>query len=314
MITMTATNIAATTMCIVILALVTTSSHASFANGSALISDKPNWSRMIDVREHSESLLGSEDAPWENCTLLLVTIANVTSVFERCALMRARPFTMCESCVNEYGVAVRIFDQLQKNLTDPTMKLCKDEFFSSAKFSVVYKTIVHIRDLWQSASCDGCFEKQLSSDGGYMVSNDTIIFNRKLHEMNECVNRSESESKNRTNLCIICDGPYRDLNRFYNGLVRASKDGNICFDMVDAMNATHMLWSSHLCSVHQYSNTPSFIVAGVVGLLVMLFYAGAGLVINPLNTELVPPKRLFRGRMRYGSSSTSHQAPKPTQS
>ncbi|EEC04032.1 hypothetical protein IscW_ISCW003230 [Ixodes scapularis] len=80
------------------------------------------------------------------------------------------------------------------------------------------------------------------------------------------------------------------------------------------MNATHMLWSSHLCSVHQYSNTPSFIVAGVVGLLVVLFYAGAGLVINPLNTELVPPKRLFRGRMRYGSSSTSHQAPKPTQS
>ncbi|EEC15804.1 conserved hypothetical protein [Ixodes scapularis] len=207
-------------MCIVILALVTTSSHASFANGSALISDMPNWSRMIDVREHSESLLGNEDAPWENCTLLLVTIANVTSVFERCALMRARPFTMCESCVNEYGVAVRIFDQLQKNLTDPTMKLCKDEFFSSAKFSVVYKTIVHIRDLWQSASCDGCFEKQLSSDGGYMVSNDTIIFNRKLHEMNECVNRSESESKNRTNLCIICDGPYRDLNRFYNGLMR----------------------------------------------------------------------------------------------
>ncbi|KAG0412420.1 hypothetical protein HPB47_010431 [Ixodes persulcatus] len=243
---------------------------------------------MIDVREHSESLLGSDDAPWENCTLLLVTIANVTSVFERCALMRSRPFTMCESCVNEYGVAVRIFDQLQKNLTDPTMKLCKDEFFSSAKFSVVYKTIVHIRDLWQSASCAGCFERQLSSDGGYTVSNDTIIFNRKLHEMNECVNRSESESKNRTNLCIICDGPYRDLNRFYNGLVRASKDGNICFDMVDAMNATRMLWSSHLCSVHQYSNTPSLIVAGVVGLLVVLFYAGAGLVINPLNTELVP--------------------------
>lgn len=119
MITMMTTNIAATTVCIVTLALVTTSSHASFANGSALISDKPNWSRMIDVREHSESLLGSDDAPWENCTLLLVTIANVTSVFERCALMRSRPFTMCESCVNEYGVAVRIFDQLQKNVNAP---------------------------------------------------------------------------------------------------------------------------------------------------------------------------------------------------
>lgn len=54
------------------------------------------------------------------------------------------------------------------------------------------------------------------------------------------------------------------------------------------MNATHFLWSSHLCSVHQYSNTPTFLVGGVVGLLVVLFYGGIGLVINPLNTELVP--------------------------
>ncbi|KAH7947034.1 hypothetical protein HPB52_007465 [Rhipicephalus sanguineus] len=53
------------------------------------------------------------------------------------------------------------------------------------------------------------------------------------------------------------------------------------------MNATRFLWSSHLCSVHHYQNTPSFVVAGVVGILVILFYAGAGTIITPLNTELV---------------------------
>ncbi|KAH8021563.1 hypothetical protein HPB51_015959 [Rhipicephalus microplus] len=125
------------------------------------------------------------------------------------------------------------------------------------------------------------------------------MFNEKLDAMNKCINQSEALSQNMTDLCVTCEQPYRDLNNFYNGLVQKSKDGNICFDMVDAfkrklaeplvlqMNATRFLWSSHLCSVHHYQNTPSFVVAGVVGLLVVLFYAGAGTLITPLNTELV---------------------------
>lgn len=252
-----------------------------------------------------------DDMPWENCTNLLQNIAVATATFEHCALMQARPFKMCESCVSQYSAAIGIFNQLQDNKTDPIMILCKDQFFSSSMVSIVYKTYVHVLNLWSSASCDACFDDPVTQSGSYVVSNHTILFNEKLNKMNECVNRSESRNKNRTDLCTSCEGPYRDLNAFYDTLVQKDQASKICFDMVDAMNATHFLWSSHLCSVHQYSNTPTFLVGGVVGLLVVLFYGGIGLVINPLNTELVPPKRLFRVRSRYGSSSTTSQTPKP---
>uniref|UniRef100_A0A131YRD3 Uncharacterized protein n=1 Tax=Rhipicephalus appendiculatus TaxID=34631 RepID=A0A131YRD3_RHIAP len=132
--------------------------------------------------------------------------------------------------------------------------------------------------------------------------------------MNKCINQSESQSQNMTDLCVTCEQPYRDLNNFYDSLVQESKDGNICFDMVDAMNATRFLWSSHLCSVHHYQNTPSIVVAGIVGILVILFYAGAATIINPLNTELVQPKRLLRRRSRYGSASPGNSSPRAMRS
>lgn len=250
-----------------------------------------------------------DDRPWENCTNLLQTIAEVTSRFERCALMKAQPFTMCVNCATLYGNAIGIFYQLETNTTDPAMRLCQDQFFSSSKVSIVDKTFKHIQDLWKSASCDGCFQNPVKGNGTHVVRNETVIFNEKLAQMNRCVNESEAKSKNLTDLCIICEQPYRDLNTFYNGLVQEG-DGNICFDMVDAMNATRFLWSSHFCSVHHYQNTPAFVVAGVVGLLVTLFYAGAGTIITPLNTELVQPKRLLRRRSRYGSASPGNCSPK----
>lgn len=124
-----------------------------------------------------------DDMPWENCTNLLQNIAVATATFEHCALMQARPFKMCESCVSQYSAAIGIFNQLQDNVscnffafhsllftgkffinerstslyqkTDPIMILCKDQFFSSSMVSIVYKTYVHVLNLWSSASCDG---------------------------------------------------------------------------------------------------------------------------------------------------------------
>lgn len=87
------------------------------------------------------------------------------------------------------------------------------------------------------------------------------MFNNKLAAMNKCINQSEAvgapvpyspagietffvvflqniqQSKNSTDLCVTCEQPYKDLNSFYNSLVQKSKDGNICFDMVDAVSS-----------------------------------------------------------------------------
>lgn len=256
----------------------------------------------------------TDDRPWENCTNLLQSIAEVTALFELCALMNAKPFTMCMNCAGMYGNGIGIFYQLTTNTTDPATRLCQHQFFSSTKVSIVDKTFKHIQDLWKSASCDGCFQNPVVGQGNHTVRNETLMFNEKLDAMNKCINQSEALSQNMTDLCVTCEQPYRDLNNFYNGLVQKSKDGNICFDMVDAMNATRFLWSSHLCSVHHYQNTPSFVVAGVVGLLVVLFYAGAGTLITPLNTELVQPKRLLRRRSRYGSASPGNCSPRAVRS
>lgn len=251
-----------------------------------------------------------DDRPWENCTKLLETIAEVTSLFELCALMNAQPFTMCMNCASLYGNAIGIFYQLTTNTTDPDTRLCRHQFFSSAKVSIVDKTFTHIQDLWRSASCDGCYQNPVVGRTNHTIRNETLMFNNKLAAMNKCINQSEVQSKNITDLCVTCEPPYRDLNNFYNSLVQKSKDGNICFDMVDAMNATRFLWSSHLCSVHHYQNTPAFVVAGVVALLVTLFYGGAATIITPLNTELVQPKRLLRRRSRYGSASPGSCSPR----
>lgn len=251
-----------------------------------------------------------DDHPWENCTTLLQTIADVTSLFERCALMKAQPFTMCTGCAELYGNAIGIFYQLTTNTTDPATRQCQIQFFSAAKVSIVDKTFKHIQDLWKSASCDGCYQKPVVGNGTHTICNETVTFFHKLHQMNQCINQSEAESKNLTSLCLTCERPYKDLNTFYNGLVQEHKNGYICFDMVDAMNATRFLWSSHLCSVHHYENAPSFVVTGVVALLVVLFYAGAGVLISPLNTELVQPRRLLRRRSRYGSTSPGRCSPR----
>lgn len=250
-----------------------------------------------------------DDRPWENCTDLLENIAEVTSLFELCALMNAQPFTMCMNCASMYGKAIGMLYQLRTNTTDPGSRLCRDQFFSSAKVSIVDKTFTHIQDLWISASCDGCYQNPVEGHSTVTVRNETYMFTSKLAAMNKCINQSEAQSKNLTDLCVTCEQPYRDLNNFYNSLVQKSKDGNICFDMVDAMNATRFLWSSHLCSVHHYQNAPAFVVAGVVALLVTLFYGGAATIITPLNTELVQPKRLLRRRSCYGSGSPGSYSP-----
>uniref|UniRef100_A0A224YS28 Protein containing OSTMP1 domain n=1 Tax=Rhipicephalus zambeziensis TaxID=60191 RepID=A0A224YS28_9ACAR len=98
---------------------------------------------------------GRDDRPWENCTNLLETIAEATSMFELCALMNAKPFTMCMNCAEMYGSGIGIFYQLTTNTTDPASRLCRHQFFSSTKVSIVDKTFTHIQDLWTSASCDG---------------------------------------------------------------------------------------------------------------------------------------------------------------
>ncbi|KAK8776003.1 hypothetical protein V5799_030655 [Amblyomma americanum] len=164
--------------------------------------------------------------------------------------MKAQPFTMCVNCATLYGNAIGIFYQLETNTTDPGTRLCQDQFFSSSKVSIVDKTFKHIHDLWKSASCDGCFQHPVKGNGTHVVRNETIMFNEKLVQMNKCINQSEAKSKNLTDLCIICERPYRDLNTFYNGLVQESKDGNICFDMVDASlkvySSKHLLQLSFL--------------------------------------------------------------------
>ncbi|XP_077487287.1 osteopetrosis-associated transmembrane protein 1 [Amblyomma americanum] len=294
----------ARTACLCVFAVTLVVIRASNAPVRTLLPSEHVFGPSVDIGDVPD------DRPWENCTNLLQTIAEVTSRFERCALMKAQPFTMCVNCATLYGNAIGIFYQLETNTTDPGTRLCQDQFFSSSKVSIVDKTFKHIHDLWKSASCDGCFQHPVKGNGTHVVRNETIMFNEKLVQMNKCINQSEAKSKNLTDLCIICERPYRDLNTFYNGLVQESKDGNICFDMVDAMNATRFLWSSHFCSVHHYQNAPAFVVAGVVGLLVILFYAGAGTIITPLNTELVQPKRLLRRRSRYGSTSPGSCSPK----
>ncbi|KAH8021564.1 hypothetical protein HPB51_015960 [Rhipicephalus microplus] len=58
----------------------------------------------------------TDDRPWENCTNLLQNIAEVTALFELCALMNAKPFTMCMNCAGMYGNGIGIFYQLTTNV------------------------------------------------------------------------------------------------------------------------------------------------------------------------------------------------------
>ncbi|XP_064473537.1 coelomocyte uptake defective protein 15-like [Ornithodoros turicata] len=245
---------------------------------------------------------------WRNCSSILDRIYNVTSHFQRCALGSTLSSNMCETCVVQYGQAINLIHYVRNVGTDHALELCRQHFFSSGKFSVVSETFAHVIDFWKKPNCDKCFNKPVSDNSTYELSENTQKFNVLLNVTFRCMNATYTRTANASNVCVACRSAYDELNKFYDSLVRKSDDGGICFDTVAAMNRTRFLWGANQCSERHYNNLPLYITAGFFMLLAVLYYVCAFLLVNPRNTLLVQ-RKLFQ-RRRTTSSSAQNTAAK----
>ncbi|CAB3363791.1 Hypothetical predicted protein [Cloeon dipterum] len=209
-----------------------------------------------------------------NCEKLLEDYADKSATYMYCAILNARPFTFCESCVGGYFEVLSTYLDIYESKDNETGQSCKDKLLNRDRVEILEETFKSLAKLWGRSSCDHCFELDKNGTLTKNLRNSTIEFNRRHKIAQDCINEHRNDS---TSVCETCKKPYHNLNEFYNNDIKLNAEeyesGNVCMDIVDLMNATRSIWSRDLlCLPHRNSQVPLVIVSSLILSLPLWLY------------------------------------------
>lgn len=117
-------------------------------------------------------------------------------------------------------------------------------------------------ELWSSAHCADC------------TPDEYAMFQQFAHNFTECMDTAPSESA----ACVLCSGPFRNLQAFYDGL---SGGCNNNVDFIDLIFAIEQRWYGSGCEPF-YQHSPQ--VIGILSLFLSLpvFYYGLSYAVTLL--------------------------------
>ncbi|OQR78870.1 osteopetrosis-associated transmembrane protein 1-like [Tropilaelaps mercedesae] len=237
----------------------------------------------------------------DQCRLYLQYVAETNSAFEVCALLDARPFTVCTSCYENYALAYNTFVNL-KNGRGQVAKNCSEDLVSGDRVSIINRAFNYLTDTWISGNCDNCLvvtkeDNQLS----FQIAESTKEFQYRRQRVTECI---DSHLRNQSTVCLDCQSTFLNLSESYNQLVNKYQN-KLCMDIIDAMNETRVEWSEYGCSQMYYINLEVCLYAGAMVTITIIFYVVARYSQKPREAEILEERTLRHhvSKMSVGSNA-----------
>ncbi|CAF1600889.1 unnamed protein product [Adineta ricciae] len=222
------------------------------------------------------------------CLAILDRLSDMSSAFLNCAVSRARPFKLCEGCVDNYARLQDLIGLLENTYSDVDKKItCKQFLEGYDSIQVVAQLIAFVQNIWSSSFCDSCITGYNDTNGTihYSLTDSTTEFIQKKIMFDACIFNAtgrivpiipiDLNVTLNTNVCTICLASYNDINDFFLQLTHGNQPG-VCMDIVDTMNYTRLLWSKiYECKRHDPDYMAVFGISFFIPTIVLVFYVSA---------------------------------------
>ncbi|KAK7497229.1 hypothetical protein BaRGS_00011523 [Batillaria attramentaria] len=231
----------------------------------------------------------------DSCKAILVHYADQASNFTKCLLSHARPFRLCEKCIEHYTRATNLYNDLLSDSKCSSVLLLADRM---QVMSSTYKSFV---SLWEGADCGKCFDnvEENATTGvvTFSFTAETMEFQLKHKNMSACVNDTSGwdllDQDNATQ-CTECRDIYRQLNRQFENM-RSKSHGHVCMDLVDMMNYTRLMWSTKFGCRRPAADTKLVIMMTVL----VCFFTAVLYLGSRFNAKIRMPQ-IFKGKRMVG--------------
>jgi len=246
----------------------------------ARVEGRQEATQMGKSHLEERQVLNQNKIKQDNCSQLLETFSESSSNFIRCANQYAQPIFMCRNCLNYYLTVVEIYDALRHSTEDEVS--CKALLTSRDKVEIIKATFDYIAGkdgLWNRASCNSCYTKPVNHTS--RLTETTLKFFDLFASTQACFSAHPNQSltQNKSEACTECQGEYEALSDFYREKVFSQFPllSGICFDVLDAMNATQREWGSEhfQCGRRMGSNLPLLAAVACILLSPVVFYLTA---------------------------------------
>ncbi|CAF4210870.1 unnamed protein product, partial [Rotaria sordida] len=222
------------------------------------------------------------------CLAILDRLSDMSSAFLNCAVSRARPFKLCEGCVDTYARLQDLVGLLDLTYSDVDRTItCKRFLESYDSIQVVAQLISFVHNIWGLSYCDNCIKNYKDTNGttDYSLTNHTIKFVQKKLNFDLCIFNATGRMVPiipidlnvtlNTNVCTVCSTVYNEINEFFIQITRDNKNG-VCMDIVDTMNYTRLLWSKiYECKRHDPDYMAIIGISFFIPTIVFVFYVSA---------------------------------------
>nr|ACF75495.1 osteopetrosis associated transmembrane protein [Adineta vaga] len=222
------------------------------------------------------------------CLAILDRLSYMSSDFLNCAVSRARPFKLCEGCVDNYARLQDLIGLLEQTYSDLDRKItCKQFLESYDSIQIVAQLIAFVQNIWSSSFCDNCITGYNDTNGTihYSLTDSTTSFFRKKVAFDYCIFNAtgrivpiipiDLNVTLNTNVCTVCLTSYNDINDLFLQLTQENK-GGVCMDIVDTMNYTRLLWSKiYECRRHDPDYMAVMGLSFFIPTIVLVFYVSA---------------------------------------
>ncbi|XP_059478451.1 osteopetrosis-associated transmembrane protein 1 [Neocloeon triangulifer] len=220
-----------------------------------------------------------------NCEKLIEDYADKSATYMYCAILNARPFTFCESCIGGYIDVLSAYLEIYEMHDNETGESCKDKLLNQDRVEILEETFKSLAKLWGRSECDSCFEFSANGTLTNNLRNSTLEFNRLQLLVKECIDEHLNDT---VSVCDTCQKPYHNLNLYYNNIKMQAEDsenGNVCMDILDLMNGTRSLWSHELlCLPQRRPQIPLVVISSLIMSLPLWLY-GLSFCFKKLSTR-----------------------------
>ncbi|CAD5116439.1 DgyrCDS5326 [Dimorphilus gyrociliatus] len=221
-----------------------------------------------------------------SCEAFIDKFAEAAANFTLCSILFASPIQICQSCSKQYLLANDYYQTiLHGSPVDWKNRPCRDATLNLDRVHIVKQTGDYINNLWNNCFCSKCFEKALITKNGSLeiiVSNHTKHFQKLADNMLTCEWNTTSGN---LSVCSHCNQQYTALNKLYEDL--AEDTGEICMDIVDAVNRTRQRWSKdYKCSIRKRDHVAVIIISVIFALIPVVFYPAVYIHSSKKETDL----------------------------
>ncbi|CAF0974526.1 unnamed protein product [Adineta steineri] len=239
------------------------------------------------------------------CLAILDRLSDMASSFLNCAVSRARPFKLCEGCVDTFARLQDLISLLDKTYSDVDRTItCKQFLESYDTIQIVAQLISFVQNIWSSSFCDSCITGYNDTNGTihYSLTESTTKFIQKKMTFDYCIFNAtgrivpiipiDLNVTLNTNVCTVCLPVYNDINEFFIKMTQDTKNG-VCMDIVDTMNYTRLLWSKiYECKRHDPDYMAVMGISFFIPTIVLVFYISALFKGERTQKKLSRQKRL----------------------